>query len=119
VPANTAAPKDDLFDGIGRLEDDAEPGAIRDAGQPDAISAAVGRAGYLSPYMEAFADGHEAVFDRYYFPTGDSKAVFVDAVSGGIERAHEEAEKQVALKRKWCKSRRVRYIVFVEDTVTV
>jgi hypothetical protein len=49
----------------------------------------------------AFDDRHEAaVFDRYYFPTGDGEAVFVDTVSGGIERARHEAEKQVALKRE-------------------
>ena len=33
-------------------------------------------------------DGHEAaVFDGDYFPTGDGKAVFVDAVPDGLERS--------------------------------
>jgi hypothetical protein len=128
APASTDAPKVNLFDGtgiadgalIGRLEDAGQPDTISDAGQPDAISEAVGRAGYLSPYTEAFDDGHEAaVFDRYYFPTGDETAVFVDAVPDGLERARHEAEKQVAVKRKWCKKRGVTYMVVVEDTVTV
>ena len=72
------------------------------------------------PYTEAFDDGREAAeFDRYYFPTGNERAVYVDTVPDGLERAHQEAEKQVALKRKWCKRRGVKYIAFVEDTVTV
>ena len=58
------------------------------------------------------------VFDRYYFPTGDGKAVFVDTVPDGLERARHEAEKQVAIKRKWCRGRGVKYMVFVGDTVT-
>jgi hypothetical protein len=127
MPASTDAPKVNLFDGtgiadgavIGRLEDDAQPDTIRDAGQPDAISEAVGRAGYLSRYTEAFDDGHEAVFDRYYFPTGGEQAVFVDTVPGGLERARHEAEKQVAMKRKWCRQHGVKYMVVVEDVVTV
>ena len=127
MPASTDAPKVNLFDGtgiadgavIGQLQDDGQPDAIRDAGQPDAISEAVGRAGYLSRYTEAFDDGHEAVFDRYYFPTGDERAVFVDTVSGGLERARHEAAKQVARKREWCKKRGVTYMVVVEGTVTV
>jgi len=40
------------------------------------------------------------VFDRYYFPTGDGKAVFVDTVPDGLERARHEAEKQVAIKEQ-------------------
>jgi hypothetical protein len=127
LSASTDAPKVNLFDGtgidgarIGRLEDDGQPGAIRDAGQPDAISEAVGRPGYLYPYEVAVDDRDEAfVFERYYFPTGDGKAVYVDTVPGGIERARQEAEKQVASKRKWCKKRGVEYMVVVEDTVTV
>ena len=132
APANTDASKVNLFDGtgiadgagIGRLEGaPGQPDAIRDAGQPDAISEAVGRTGYLSPYTEANLasdDGREAAeFDRYYFPTGNERAVYVDTVPDGLERAHQEAEKQVALKRKWCKRRGVKYIAFVEDTVTV
>ena len=59
------------------------------------------------------------MFDRYYFPTGGEKAVFVDTVSGGIEREHQEAEKHCAAKRKWCRKRGVTYMVVVEDTVTV
>ena len=59
------------------------------------------------------------VFDRYYFPTGDGKAVYVDTVADGIERARREAEKRVAAKRKWCKKRGVKYLVVVEETVTV
>jgi hypothetical protein len=55
----------------------------------------------------ALDDGHEAVFDRYYLPTGDARAVFVDTVPDGLEGARQEAEKQVALKRKWCKKRGV------------
>jgi hypothetical protein len=43
--------------------------------------------------------------DRYYFPTGDEKAVFVDTVSGGIDRAQQEAAEQVAYRRRWCKKR--------------
>ena len=115
MPASTAARKVNLFDGtpiadrdapIGRMVDDGQPGAIRDAGQPDAISEAVGRPGYLYPYEVAVDDRDEAfVFDHYYFPTGGEKAVFVDTVSGGIERAHQEDEKQIAAKRKWCKKR--------------
>jgi hypothetical protein len=130
APASTDAPKVNLFDGtgiadgalIGRLEDAGQPDAIIDVGQPDAISEAVGRAGYLSPYTEAeclLASDEAAVFDRYYFPTGDEKAVFVDTVTGGLERAHQEAEKAVAIKRKWCKAQGVTYMVVVEDTVTV
>jgi hypothetical protein len=123
APANI-----DLFDGtgiadgavIGHLEGAAQPGAIRDAGQPDAISEAVGRPGYLSPYTVSF-DDHEAVeFDRYYFATGGGKAaVFVDTVSGGIKRADQENAKQVAAKRKWCKKQGATYKVVVEDTMTV
>ena len=129
MPASTAARKVNLFDGtpiadrdapIGRMVDDGQPGAIRDAGQPDAISEAVGRPGYLYPYKVAVDDRDEAfVFERYYFPTGDEKAVFVDTVPGGLERARHEADKQVALKRKWCKERGATYMVVVEDTVTV
>lgn len=136
VPANTEAPRADLFDGtpitsgdaqapIGRLVGDGMPDTITDAGIPDAISAAVGRPGYLSPYTEtecvlAVDDRHEAAeFDRYYFPTAEQKAVLVDTVSGGLERARQEAEKQVAVKRQWCKKRGVKYMVVVEDTVTV
>jgi hypothetical protein len=85
----------------------------------------VGRPGYLSPYTEtecvlAVDDGHEAaVFDRYYLPTAEQKAVFVDTVSSGLERARQEAEKQVAAKRQRCKKRGAKYMVVVEDTVTV
>ena len=127
MPASTDAPKVNLFDGtgiadgavIGQLQDDGQPDAIRDAGQPDAISEAVGRAGYLSPYTVAFDESEVAEFDRYYFPTGDETAVYVDTVPDGLERARHEAEKQVAIKRKWCKKRGVEYMVVVEDTVTV
>jgi hypothetical protein len=80
---------------IGKLQDDGASDAISDAGQPDEISEAVGRAGYLGPYTEAelATGGHEAAqFDRYYFPTGDEQAVFADTVPGGVERAHQEAE---------------------------
>jgi len=59
------------------------------------------------------------VFDRYYFASGDERAVFVDTVPDGLERARHEAEKRVAIKRKWCKLRGVTYMVVVEDTVTV
>ena len=59
------------------------------------------------------------MFDRYYFPTGDGKAVFVDTVPDGLERARHEAEKQVAAKREWCEARGAKYLVVVEDTVTV
>jgi len=80
----------------------------------------VGRPGYLYPYEVAVDDRDEAfVFERYYFPTGDEKAVFVDTVPGGLERARHEADKQVALKRKWCEKQGVTYMVVVEDTVTV
>jgi hypothetical protein len=130
LSASTDAPKVNLFDGtgiadgvvIGQLQDAGQADAISDAGQPDAISEAVGRAGYLSPYTEAelATDGHEAgVFDRYYFPTGCEKAVYVDTVPDGLERARHEAEKQVAIKRKWCKKLGVTYTVVVEDVVTV
>jgi hypothetical protein len=123
-------PKVNLFDGtgiadgavIGQRQDAGQPDAISDAGQPDPISEAVGRAGYLSPYTEAeclLASDEAAVFDRYYFPTGDEKAVYVDTVPEGLERARQEAEKQVAAKRKWCKKQDVTYMVVVEDTVTV
>ena len=122
MSASTGAPKVNLFDGTG-IADGAVIGQLQDARQPDAISDAVGRAGYLSPYTVADLasdEGHEAVvFDRYYFPTGDERAVFVDTVSGGLERARHEAAKQVARKREWCKKRGVTYMVVVEDTVTV
>ena len=130
VPA-TDAPKVDMFAGtgitdgeapIGRLEDAGEQNAITDAGLPDAISDAVGRPGYHSPNTEAdclLAVDEPAEFDRYYFPTGDGKAVYVDTVADGIERARREAEKRVAAKRKWCKKRGVKYLVVVEETVTV
>ena len=129
MPASTDAPKVNLFDGtgiadgavIGRLEDDAQPDTIRDAGQPDAISEAVGRAGYLYPYEVAVDDDRDEafVFERYYFPTGEEEAVFVDTVTGGIERAEKEAEKRIAAKRAWCKKQGVKYMVVVEDVVTV
>ena len=128
MSVSTDAPKVNLFDGtgiadgavIGRLEDAGQADAISDAGQPDAISEAVGRPGYLYPYEVAVDDRDEAfVFERYYFPTGDEKAVFVDTVPGGLERARHEADKQVALKRKWCEKQGVTYMVVVEDTVTV
>ena len=120
--ANTDASKVNLFDGTG-IADGAVIGQLQDAGQPDAISDAVGRAGYVSPYTVADLasdEGHEAVvFDRYYFPTGGEQAVFVDTVPGGLERARHEAEKQVAMKRKWCRQHGVKYMVVVEDVVTV
>jgi hypothetical protein len=130
LSASTDAPKVNLFDGtgiadgagIGQLQDAGQPDAISDVGQPDAISEAVGRAGYLSPYTEAeclLASDEAAVFDRYYFPTGDETAVFVDTVPGGLEREHQEAEKQVAAKRKWCNKQGVTYMVVIEDVVTV
>ena len=43
----------------------------------------------------------------------------MDTVADGIERARREAEKRVAAKRKWCKKRGVKYLVVVEETVTV
>jgi hypothetical protein len=43
----------------------------------------------------------------------------VDTVPDGLERARQEVEKQVAAKRSWSKKRRVKYMVVVEDTVTV
>jgi hypothetical protein len=125
VPA-TDAPQVDLFQGtpitdgeeplavIGRLADAGEPGTISDAGQPDAISEAVGRPGYVSPYTEA-----EWEFDRYYFATGGGKAVYVDTVTGGLERAHQEADKRAAANRRWAEQRGVKYMVVVEDTATV
>jgi hypothetical protein len=125
---STDAPKVNLFGGtgiadgaaIGRVEGAGQPDAIRDAGQPDAISEAVGRPGYIFPYEVALDDGQEPVmFERYYYAADAGEAVFVDAVSGGIERAPQEAKKQVAAKRSWCKKRGVKYMVFVEDTVTV
>jgi hypothetical protein len=131
VPA-TDAPVD-LFEGtpivaseeplavIGRLADAGEPGTIVDAGQPDAISEAVGRPGYLSPYTEpeCLLAGEPAEFDRYYFPTGDGGPVYVDTVSGGLERADQEAEKRVAAKKEWSEKRGVEYMVVAEDTATV
>jgi hypothetical protein len=135
VPTDAATV--DLFEGtpitagdeplaaIGRLADAGEPGTIADAGQPDAISETVGRPGYLSPYTEPeclLAVEHRrepAVFDRYYFSTGEGGPVYVDTVPGGRERASQEAEKHVAAKRAWCKKRGAKYVVFVETTVTV
>jgi hypothetical protein len=119
MPASTAAPKVNLFDGTG-IADGGAIGRLEGAGEPDAISEAVGRPGYLYPYEVAVDDRDEVfVFERYYFPTDDAKAVYVDTVSGGIEREHREAEKQVAIKRRWCKKRGLTYMVVVEDTVTV
>ena len=106
---------------IGRLADAGESGTISDAGQPDAIDEAVGRPGYLSPYTEPeclLAD-EPAVFDRYYFPTGDEAAVYVDTVSGGLERADQGTAKRVAAKRRWAEQQGVEYMVVIEDAATV
>jgi hypothetical protein len=106
---------------IGRLADAGEPGTITDAGQPDAIDEAVGRPGYVSPYSEPECPltGEPAVFDRYYFPAGDEGPVYVDTVSGGLERADQEADRRVAAKRRWAEQRGVEYMVVVEDAATV
>jgi hypothetical protein len=106
---------------FGRLQGDGQPDPIANAGVPDAIDQAVGRSGYLAPHTEAdcLVDDEPATFDRYYFPTGDGKAVYVDTVRDSLERGHDEAEKQVAAKRKWSKTQGLKYLVVVEDTVTV
>jgi hypothetical protein len=132
------APKLDLFDGTGIAggEDQGDaPGQLGDVGWPDAISDEVGRPGYLSNYLvdECLlpAEGNEecllstdrddrsepALFDRYYFPGGaGGEPVLVDMLPGGseVERAAQEAEKRVALKREWCEARGVTYKVVVD-----
>jgi hypothetical protein len=45
--------------------------------------------------------------------------VYVDTVSGGLERADHETAKRVAAKRRWAEQRGVEYMVVVEDTATV
>src|SRR5262249_9794804 len=93
----------------------------RQGAGPDLRRRAAGRdqrgrwAGGLShPYTEG-----GLTFERYYPPTGDGKAVSVDTLRDGLERAHDEGEKDVSAKRAWAKNRGVRYMVVVEDTVTV
>ncbi|MGA2164350.1 MAG: hypothetical protein ABSH36_07765 [Solirubrobacteraceae bacterium] len=94
---------------------------------PDSVSETVGRPGYVEDHVEDECvvpsddvEGRDepAVFDRYYFPVDGAEPVLVDLLSVGsdVERREQEAWKHVALKRRWCEARGVRYEVVGGDT---
>lgn len=122
----TANPETDLFQGTGITAAGGCPiSQAEDIGEVDAISELVGgRVAYLESWTaeDCLLPAHEneraeaRQFDRYYFASDGQEAVLVDALPGGseVEVAQQEADRQVALKRKWAEGRGVRYIVFVD-----
>jgi hypothetical protein len=102
-------------------------GEIVDIGGGDPVDAMVGRSGYLAnvkvddclpPTGRGPRD--EAVFDRIYFPADGKEQVLVDTLSGGsaAEVASEEASKEVARKREWAEANGVKYIVYIDPTLS-
>ncbi len=122
----TEAPRVNLFDGTGIVADGDEGvqlGELHALGWPDKISDEIGRPGYIEGYVldgclvpaEDNREREPAVFDRYYYTDDGHAPVLVDVLSGGsdLDCEMQEAEKHVALKRKWCKARGMTYKVVV------
>jgi hypothetical protein len=127
MPATTTETPNVFADTGIIADDDAVPGRLvdgetelRDLTQPDAITAAVGERPYLSPHAVTVDDELVLEFERFYPALeGEGKPVYVDTVSGGVERERQEAERAGAAKRAWCKKQGATYRLIVEDELTV
>jgi hypothetical protein len=94
----------------------------------DPVSEMVGRPGYLSDLTvegclvpsSKLGEREAAVFSRSYYPVDGEERVLVDTLSGGskAEVAEQEAAAQVERKRSWCKATGIRYIVFIDPTLS-